>query len=428
MLWCNVDSPEGVRFDHESMPVKSARYTLGLLLVIYVVNHIDRQVMSILAESIKVDLDLSDTQLGLLMGGGFAIFYTFAGIPIARFADRSNRSNIIAAALVIWSAMTVASGLARNFGQLMAARIGVGVGEAGCTPPAHSIISDTFPPERRATALSTYQLGVPIGTLFGLIAGGYLAEGLGWQTAFFVVGIPGIFLAIVAKFTLQEPIRGRFDTGVHGEVESLGKTIGFMANLASMRHVLIGSSVQTLFLFGAASFHAVFLQRIHGLSISEAGLRLGLIAGITGGISVFGAGWLADRMNSRDPRWIWWIPAIGAVLSLPFSYFAYSTENTSLAIGMIAAATFLNHSYSGLTHAIMQGLVKPRMRATMSAIALFVMNLVGGGLGPIAVGQLSDRFGLRAALIILVVFVGWASIHYVLGARTYRQDLEAKNA
>ncbi|MBJ18289.1 MAG: MFS transporter [bacterium] len=408
--------------------MKNARYTLGLLLIIYVVNHIDRQVMSILAESIRIDLDLSDTQLGLLMGGGFAIFYTFAGIPIARFADKNNRSNIIATALVLWSAMTVASGLARNFAQLMAARIGVGVGEAGCTPPAHSIISDTFPPERRATALSTYQLGVPIGTLFGLIAGGYLAEGLGWQTAFFVVGVPGILLAVIAKLTLVEPERGHFDRDVTDEVESLGGTIAFMARLPSMRHVLMGSSAQTVFLFGVAAFHAVFLQRIHDLSISEAGLRLGLIAGIAGGVSVFGAGWLADRMGTRDLRWIWWIPAIGALLSLPFSFVAYSTENTSLAVGMIAAATFLNHSYSGLTHAIMQGLVKPRMRATMSAIALFVMNLLGGGLGPIAIGQLSDRFGLRSAMLLLSVFVAWASLHYLLGARTYTRDLEAKNA
>jgi MFS family permease len=410
------------------MQTKSARYTLGLLLVIYVVNHIDRQVMTILAESIKIDLALSDTQLGLLMGGGFAIFYTFAGIPIARYADRSNRSNIIAAALVIWSAMTVASGLARNFGQLMAARIGVGVGEAGCTPPAHSIISDTFPAERRATALSTYQLGVPIGTLFGLAAGGYLAESLGWQTAFFVVGLPGLVLALVAKFTLVEPPRGQFDQAVSHEVEPLGKTLAFMASMPSMRHVLIGSSLQTLFLFGVGAFHAVFLQRVHHLSISETGLRLGLIAGITGGISVFGAGWLSDRTGLRDVRWAWWIPAIGAVLSLPFSYIAYSTDNTSLAVAMIAAATFFNHAYSGLTHAIMQGLVRPRMRATMSAIALFVMNLVGGGLGPIAIGQLSDRYGLRPAMLILIVFVGWASVHYMLGARTYAQDLEAKNA
>ncbi len=407
--------------------MKSARYTLGLLLVIYVVNHIDRQIMNILAESVKIDLSLSDTQLGLLLGGGFAIFYTFAGIPIARFADRSNRSNIIATALVIWSAMTVASGMARNFGQLLAARVGVGIGEAGCTPPAHSIISDTFPPERRATAISTYQLGVPIGTLFGLAAGGFLADGLGWQTAFFVVGAPGLLLAVVAKLTLVEPERGRFDDVVKEDVEPLGSTLAFMGGLPAMRHALIGSAVQTLFLYGVGAFHASFLLRVHDLSLPDTGVRLGLIAGLAGGISVFGAGWLADRMGPRDVRWIWWIPAIGALASLPFSYLAYTTENTSLAVAMITLATLLNHTYSGLTHAIMQGLVRPRMRATMSAIALFVMNLVGGGLGPIVLGQLSDRFGLRRAMSILIVFVAWAAIHYVLGARSYVRDLEAKN-
>jgi len=406
--------------------MKSARYTLGLLLVIYVVNHIDRQIMNILAPPVQEALDLSDFQLGLLLGGAFAIFYTLAGIPIARFADRSNRSNIIAAALVIWSAMTIASGLARNFLQLMAARVGVGIGEAGCTPPAHSMISDSFPLKQRATALSIYQLGVPIGTLFGLAAGGYLAEGLGWQTSFFIVGVPGLLLAILVKLTLAEPIRGHFDPGASKEIEPLGSTLGFILKLPSMRHVLIASSVQTLFLFGAGGFHALFLVRIHGLSLSETGVRLGLIAGVAGGVSVFFAGWLGDRLAGLDLRWYWWICAIGAVLSLPFSYVAYTTESTSLAIGMITAATLLNHTYSGVTHAIMQGLVRPRMRATMSAIALFVMNLVGGGLGPIVVGQLSDHFGLRAALSMLIVFVAWASVHYVLGARSYVRDLEAK--
>lgn len=419
--------------------MRSPRYTLGLLLVIYVVNHIDRQVMYILAEDVKKDLLLTDTQLGFLIGGGFAIFYTFAGLPIARLADRSNRSTIIAVALLVWSAMTVASGLARNFGQLLAARIGVGVGEAGCTPPAHSLISDTFPPERRASALSFYQLGVPFGTLFGLAAGGYLAEELGWKMAFFVVGAPGVLLALVTKWTLQEPERGHFDVGVDLAQEPIARTFGFIGGLPSLRHVLIGSASQTLFLAGVGAFHAVFLQRVHGYSVSEAGLRLGLIAGIAGGVSVYGAGWLADRLGARDLRWHFWLPAIGAIASVPFSIVAYSTASPALCIAMIAAATLLNHMYSGLGHAIMQGLVKPRMRAVMSAFALFAMNIVGFGFGPVLVGQLSDRLvggdaaffgfsGIQAALLILIVFVAWAVVHYVLGARTYVRDLEAKNA
>ena len=189
--------------------MKSTRYTLGLLLVIYSVNQIDRQIMSILIEPVKGELLLNDTQMGWLVGGAFAIFYTFAGFPIARMADRGNRRNIMSIALLIWSVMTVASGLSRSFAQLMAARIGVGVGEAGCTPPAHSIISDSFPTERRATALSIYSLGVPIGLLFGFSLGGLIAEQVGWRTAFFVAGAPGVALALLTRLTLPERRRRR---------------------------------------------------------------------------------------------------------------------------------------------------------------------------------------------------------------------------
>ncbi len=418
--------------------MKSARYTLGLLLVVYVVNHIDRQVMYILAESVKIDLALSDLQLGMLTGGGVAVFYTLAGFPIARIADRGNRRNIIVVALLIWSAMTVASGLARNFGQLLFARIGVGVGEAGCTPPAHSIISDTFPPERRATALSVYALGVPIGTLFGLAAGGYLAEELGWKIAFIVVGVPGVLLALIVKLTLKEPHRGRFDAGADIAQESLKKTIKFILALPSMRHVLIATSMQTLFLAGVGAFHAAYLQRVHQLPLSEVGIKLGLIAGVAGGISVYGGGWLADRLGQRDLRWHFWIPAIGVVASLPFSYVAYSTNNVDLCLAMIAVASLLNHAYSGLSHAITQGLVKPGMRAVMSASALFMMNIVGVGMGPILVGALSDYYGARpegsellgiqSAMITLIIFIAYSVLHYLLGARTYARDLEAKSA
>ncbi|HPG26331.1 MAG TPA: MFS transporter [Myxococcota bacterium] len=409
-----------------------ARYILGLLLVIYVVNHVDRQVMNILGEAVKTDLGLSDGQLGLLIGGAFAIFYTFAGLPIARFADRSRRSRIITVALLLWSAMTMLCGFARSFAELLVARIGVGVGEAGCTPPAHSMISDSFPAERRATAISFYSLGVPIGTLFGLILGGYLTDVVGWKTAFLVVGAPGVLLALLAGLTLEEPERGRYDGPARTEVEPLLATLRFMAGMPAMRHALAGSAVQTLFLAGVGAFHTSFLVRVHGLSYTETGLRLGLIAGVTGGIAVFGAGWAADRFGQGDFRWQFWIPAAGAVLSIPFSLVAYSTADATLAVACIAGATIFNHTYSGLTHAIMQALVRPRMRATMSAIGLFAMNIVGFGLGPIVVGVLSDHFGggaeIRYALLSLIVCMGWAAVHYVLGARTYLRDLEAKAA
>ena len=412
--------------------MKSARYTLGLLLVIYVVNQIDRQIMNILIEPVKNDLLLNDTQMGWLVGGAFAIFYTFAGFPIARLADRGNRRNIISLALVVWSAMTVASGLSRTFPQLMAARIAVGIGEAGCTPPAHSIISDSFPPARRATAISIYSLGVPFGTLFALAFGGYLADELGWQKAFFIVGIPGLGLALLTRLTLREPERGAFDVGSHTSVEPLGATLRFMASLPSIRQMLMGTAIQTLALAGIAAFHASFLLRVHGFSLTKAGLVLGLISGIAGGVSVMTAGTLADRLGLRDLRWHWWLPAAGAVASIPFSVVAYSTDDSRLSVVMIACATLGNHMYSGLGHAVLQALSKPRMRAMTSATALFVMNLVGFGLGPILLGVLSDHFGggaqIRYALLVLAFFLIWASLHYLWGARTYRRDLEAKTA
>ncbi len=411
--------------------MKSARYTLGLLLVIYVVNQIDRQIMNILIEPVKNDLLLNDTQMGWLVGGAFAIFYTVAGFPIARMADRGNRRNIMALALLVWSAMTIASGLSRNFAQLMAARIGVGVGEAGCTPPAHSIISDSFPIERRATAIAIYSLGVPIGLFFGLSLGGVLAEQLGWRTAFFLAGAPGVALALLTRLSLREPERGAFDAGASTAVEPLRATLHFIGRLPAMRQMMLGTGLQTLCMAGLGTFNASFLIRVHGFSISQAGLALGLISGVAGATSVMGAGALADRLGLRDLRWHCWLPAVGALISIPFSVIAYTTDEPRLAVAMITLATLGNHMYSGLGHFVVQGLAKPRMRAMTSATALFVMNLVGFGLGPIAVGVLSDRFGggtqIRYALLSLLICLAWASVHYLLAARSYRQDLEAKS-
>ena len=405
---------------------------IWLLLLIYVVNHIDRQVMYILVEPVRTDLQLSDWQMGWIVGGGFALFYTLMGLPIGWLADRTDRRKLISLALALWSAFTVASGLAHSFWQLMAARIGVGVGEAGCTPPAHSMISDLLPPARRASGLAFYQLGVPLGTLIGLVFGGVLADALDWRVAFFVVGTPGLLLAVVARFYLPEPVRGATEGSADSSVQSVGEVLDFLRTLPSLRHSLIGNSLQTLPLAAFASFNASYLQRVHGLSLSEIGLALGLIAGLIGGSSVLLSGRLADRLSGRDVRWIFWLPMLGALISMPFSILCYVAEGPALAITGIAIATAFNHLYSALGHAQVQSLAKPRMRAILSAVALLAMNLVGFGLGPIIVGGLSSLMGggdqLRWALLSLVVFMPWAAFHYALAARTYPRDLEAKNA
>lgn len=404
---------------------------IWLLLLIYMVNHIDRQVMYILVEPVRRDLQLSDLQMGWIVGGGFALFYTFTGIPIGWIGDRTDRRKLISVALALWSAFTVASGLSRSFWQLMIARLGVGVGEAGCTPPAHSMISDLLPPEKRASGLAFYQLGVPLGTLFGLAFGGVIADALDWRMAFFIVGSPGLLLAVVARRSLPEPPRGGMEGATDASVQPLGEVARFLGGLPSLRHSLIGNSLQTLPLAAFASFNPAYLQRVHGLSLSEIGLSLGLIAGCIGGGSVLLSGYLSDRLSRRDVRWIFWLPMLGALVSVPFSVLSYLAETPAIAIGGIAAATAFNHLYSALGHAQVQSLAKPRMRAIFSAIALFSMNLVGFGLGPVLVGTLSDLLGgggqLRWALLSLIGCMPWAACHYALAARTYPRDLEAKN-
>jgi len=266
---------------------------------------------------------------------------------------------------------------------------------------------------------------------FGLSLGGVLAEQLGWRTAFFLAGAPGVALALLTRLSLREPERGAFDAGASTAVEPLRATLHFIARLPAMRQMMLGTGLQTLCMAGLGTFNASFLIRVHGFSISQAGLALGLISGVAGATSVMGAGALADRLGLRDLRWHCWLPCVGALVSIPFSVIAYTTDDPRLAVAMITLATLGNHMYSGLGHFVLQGLSKPRMRAMTSATALFVMNLVGFGLGPIAVGVLSDHFGggaqIRYALLALLVCLAWASVHYLLAARSYRQDLEAKS-
>ncbi|MCE2392375.1 MAG: MFS transporter [Proteobacteria bacterium] len=415
--------------------IAGARYALGLLLVVYVFNHIDRQIMNILIEPVRIELQATDAQMGLLVGVAFALFYTFAGLPVARWADRGSRRTLISLALAVWSALTAACGLARNYFELLLARIGVGIGEAGCTPPAHSLISDYFPAERRATALSFYQVGVPIGTLLGMAFGGWMADTLGWRLAFMVVGLPGLLLAVVVRTTLREPRRGQADAPTTDvSVQPVPEVLRFLWRMHSLRHALVATAVQTLALAAQASWHAPFLMRVYGLSATQAGFALGLIAGAPGGISTFAGGWLGDRLGLRDLRWYLWLPALGAVASIPFSLLAYTAESAPAAIAFLVAATLFNHLYSGLGHAVAQSLVKPRMRAVMSAVALFMMNLVGFGLGPWLAGIASDAFrpvygeeSIRYALLVFTAALVWAGLHYLRAARTYRADLDAKN-
>ncbi|MGE3464546.1 MAG: spinster family MFS transporter, partial [Pseudomonadales bacterium] len=299
-------------------------YALSVLVVVYTFNFIDRQILSILLEPIKQDLGLSDTQLGLLTGFAFALFYATLGIPIARWADQHNRRNLIAAALAVWSAMTALSGFAMNFWHLLIARIGVGVGEAGCSPPAHAMISDYYPPEKRASALGIYSLGIPVGILFGFVAGGWMNEFFGWRAAFFVVGIPGLLLALIVRFTVREPARGmaegRQDTS---EMPTVKETFALLWRKRAFRHMAFGGALTAFVGYGVVNWVPAFFIRSHGMGTGEIGTWLGLILGIPGGIGIAWGGFLADRLGARDTRWYLRLVAVALALAVPFSFGVY---------------------------------------------------------------------------------------------------------
>lgn len=417
-------------------------YALALLVVVNVFNYLDRQILSILLESIKRDLQLSDTALGFLTGIAFALFYTFAGVPIARSADRGTRRTIMALGLAVWSGMTALTGLAQSFTQLALARIGVGVGEAACSPPVHSLLSDYFPPERRGTALSIFSLGVPIGIMIGYLVGGWINQYFGWRTAFFVVGLPGLLLAVVVRLTLREPPRGHSEgpqtsTSVT-PVDSFPDVLRFMWRLRSFRHLSLAAVLHALYGYGVLAFMPAFMMRVHGMTnTAELGLWLGLIAGVFSGIGTFLGGTLGDRFAARekDMRWYMWLPAWATILSIPFTCLFYLWPEGRTALLLSIPSAILGPTYIGPTMAMTQGLVKLRMRATASAILLFILNLIGLGLGPQAVGVLSDLLvttygtqSIRYVLLFVVVISSmWSSMHYFLAARTLREDLKAKD-
>src|SRR5205809_3536823 len=303
-------------------------YVLAMLTLVYVFNFIDRQVLVILQESIKKELRLSDTQLGMLSGFTFAVFYVTLGIPIARMADKTNRRNIVSVSLGLWSIMTACSGLARNFIQLLLARIGVGVGEAGGSPPAHAMISDYFPPEKRSTALSVYSAGLYFGVLTGFLTGGYLNQQLGWRSAFFVVGIPGIIFSLLFYVTVKEPQRGATDTNTQMDEPSLREVLKILYSNKTFVFLSLASALNVFCLYGLINWAPSFLVRLHGMKISEVGASLGLIYGIGGAIGSFAGGFLTDHFGKKDKRWYLKIPAYAILIAIPCAAGTIFLQNT----------------------------------------------------------------------------------------------------
>ena len=405
-----------------------------MLFLAYVFNFVDRQILSILLQPIKAELQVSDTAMGFLTGMAFALFYTFAGLPIARWADYGTRRTIIALGIAIWSVMTAASGFARNFVQLALARVGVGVGEATLSPAAHSLISDYFPPERRATALAIYSMGASFGILLGLAAGGWLRETLGWRAAFLIVGLPGLAVALLTRLTVREPPRGHVE-GLSAEThgESLGEVLAYLWRLRSFRHLSLAASLYGFAGYGFSIWAPAFLERSHQMSATEVGFWLGPILGLGGALGTYLGGRLGDHLGAKDARWYMRLAAIGACLQLPFALAFLLWPDAGPALAFLIPSTVLSLFYVAPTYAMTQGLAKLRMRALATAVLLFVLNLVGLGLGPQVVGILSDllspRLGtdsLRYALLIVVLTNLWAAGHSLVAARWLREDLAAK--
>ncbi|MFZ5929630.1 MAG: spinster family MFS transporter [Pseudomonadota bacterium] len=409
------------------------QYVLGILLVVYIFNFIDRQILSILLEPIRQDLKLSDTQLGFLSGVAFAIFYATLGIPIARLADRSSRVNVISWSLAAWSVMTAICGLAMNFWQLMLGRIGVAVGEAGASPASHSLISDYFVPETRASAMGIYAMGVPIGTLIGLLAGGWLVHFFDWRTAFIVVGLPGVLMAIIVRMTVKEPPRGNSEAIMkEQDPVPLKEAIAFLWARPSFRHVVLAVAFHAFVSYGYNGWLPAFFARSYGMGSAEIGSWLAPLIGIFAGLGTFSGGYISDYFARRDRRWYVWVPGITLAISVPFFLLAFMSDDKYTTLALLIVPLYFNYIYLGPTFAMIQGLATVRMRAIASAILLFVISLIGLGLGPFGVGVLSDylkpEFGeesLRIALMFVFLFNIWAGIHYYIAGLTLREDLDS---
>ncbi len=373
-------------------PAQSLRLTLWVLLVVYIFNFLDRQIVNILAEPISKDLGLSDTQIGLMTGIAFAAFYTILGIPIARYADKptTNRVGLISIALAIWSGMTVLCGFAQSFVQLLLARIGVGVGEAGCTPAAHSLISDLAPPEKRASAISFYSLGIPIGSLLGMLIGGLLADSYGWRVAFFVVGAPGILLALIVWFVLPEPRKLRAQSTAAPPAIGTGEALRDIFSSRAFIYLMIAGAGAAFLGYGKVTWTTIFLQRTHNLSPGEVGLYFGILIGLAGVLGTWLGGYVADRWGKVNRRHVLTGPALGYAIGIPIAIAAYWVDDWRIALVLLIFPTILGGMYIGPTYSCGQGLVRPQARAMASAVLLFAQNLIGLGLGPLLFGIASD--------------------------------------
>jgi MFS family permease len=412
----------------------AAHFTLGLLFVISLFNYTDRYMIAILLPNIKADFGLSDTQMGVLTGIAFTLFYVVMGVPIARLADQHSRKQILAVALGLWSVMTAACGLAQNFAQLLIARMLVGIGEAGSSPPSYSVIADVYPKHRRATAMAVYLAGAPAGILIGFMLGGWLAERYGWRYALLTVGVPGLVFAFMLIWLFKEPQRGASDRTRDARPVPFWEGLSALLKNRTFRHAALGSAFYNALAVTYVNWMPSFFVRSHGLGVQETGFILALIFGLAQIVGLLAGGYFSDRFARYDLRWYLRVPGIVMLLAAPFFMLSLGIESTSLAFVCLAIPLLVGGMQVSPIFAIVPSLVDVRMRAVASAVLILIINLVSGGVGPVAVGYLSDvlaedygAHSLRYSLLIITpVFSIWAVIHYYLGSRHIRADVRER--
>ena len=416
--------------------VKERPYlALILLTSIGVVGFVDRIIMNVLAEPLRLEFGLNDTQLGVVNGLAFAVLNVVLGLVIARLAERKRRLSFIAIGTVLWSIATAACGLAATYVQLLLARIGVGVGEAVGLPSTYSVVSDYFPPERRATMMSVLNLAPPIGAFLGASGGALIAQIYGWRTALLVAAVPGVILALLLALFVAEPRRGGRDVAAaSAEVPSIGAVIGRYLGWPTMRNMLLGSTIASMVGFGLNAFLAAYLVRRFGFTLVEAGLVAGLVASLPSTLSILGAGWLTDRLARRGNRGGYaLVPAITLLVSAPLYAFAITRDEPAIIVALVGLCGLFQYTYLGPTQGVFQNMLGARMRATGTAFTSMIYTLVGGGFGPLILGMVSDRYAaggiapgvaLGMAMATMSAFYLWAAFHYWRASRTIDADMK----
>jgi predicted MFS family arabinose efflux permease len=413
-----------------------AWFVLGVLCFVYVLNFLDRQLLAILAKPIRDELGLSHGQIGLISGLYFAMFYCFISVPVAWFADRTNRVRVVSLACGLWSAATAACGFAGNYGQLAAARMTVGVGEAGGVPPSYAIISDYFRPGTRGTALGLYNLGPPIGNALGVAFGASIAAAYSWRDAFITLGAAGVVTAVLVFVTVREPVRGGLDGGTAGEAAAPSKekapfldTCRMFFSRPVLRLTALATGANQFITYATANFTTLFLMEEKGMTLREVAVWYALLVLVSMGGGIFASGRLVDRFAARNKRAYALIPAIALVVAAPFFVGFVAAPTWQWAMLLLILPMALNYFYLSPAVALVQEEVRPGQRVMAGALLLLVMNMIGLGLGPTYLGFASDWFRaagytnpLQMAFYTIVPFYGIAVLLFLALARAIRRE------